>query len=137
MQYWLMKSEPDKYSWEQLVKDKRTHWNGVRNHLAANNMKAMKKGDCVFFYHSNIGKEIVGLAEVAQEAYPDDSDAAGRFVMVDIKPVMAAKTPLTLAAIKADPKLQQMQLLKLSRLSVAAVTATEAKYIAKLTGIKL
>ena len=137
MKYWLMKSEPDTYSWDQLVKDKRTNWSGIRSYQAANNLRAMKGGDRAFFYHSNIGKEIVGLMEIVREAYPDDSDATGKFVMVDVKPMQAAETPLTLAAIKADPKLQDMQLVKLSRLSVAAVTTAEAKYIAKLIGVTL
>ncbi len=137
MKYWLMKSEPDAYSWQQLVKDKRTNWSGIRSYQAANNLRAMKVGDRAFFYHSNIGKEIVGLMEIVREAYPDDSDATGKFVMVDVKPIQAAKTPLTLAAIKADPKLQDMQLVKLSRLSVATVTTAEAKYITKLIGVTL
>lgn len=137
MQYWLIKSEPFKYSWDQFVKDKRTHWNGVRNYQAANNLKAMKVGDRAFFYHSNEGLDIVGIAEVVKTAYPDPSDETGKFVMVDVKPVQAAQTPLTLAAIKADPKLAEMQLIKQSRLSVSAVTAAEAKHIAKLTGLKI
>ncbi|MGE3771214.1 MAG: EVE domain-containing protein [Bdellovibrionales bacterium] len=135
MKYWLMKSEPSVYSWDQFVRDKKTNWNGVRNYTARNNMQAMKRGDHVFFYHSNEGMEIVGLAEVIKEAYPDPTDTTGKFVMVDIKPVKKAKTPLTLAAIKADPLLKNMQLVKQSRLSVSAVTADEYKKICKLTGL--
>lgn len=134
--YWLMKSEPFKYSWQQLLRDKRTHWDGVRNHQAANNLKAMQLGDRAFFYHSNEGMEIVGLAEIARTAYPDPSDETGKFVMVDIKPVTSAAAPLTLAAIKADPKLAEMQLLRQSRLSVSSVTAAEFKHICKRLGIK-
>lgn len=135
--YFLIKSEPFKYSWQQLLQDKRTHWNGVRNHLAASNLKAMKVGDRAFFYHSNEGKEIVGLCEIVREAYPDPSDTTGKFVMVDVAPLQSAKTPLPLAAIKADPNLQEMQLVRLSRLSVAQVTTAEARHIAKLAGFKL
>ena len=87
MKYWLIKSEPSVYSWDQFEKDGKTNWNGVRNYQAANNMKAMKKGDQAFFYHSNDGKEIVGIAEIVKEAYPDPTDATGKFVMVDVKPV--------------------------------------------------
>ena len=96
MNYWLLKSEPSSYSWDQLVKDGRTNWNGVRNATAVNNMKAMKKGDRAFFYHSNEGLEIVGIAEVQKEFYPDPADKTGRFGMVDIAPVMPLKTPVNL-----------------------------------------
>ena len=135
MAYWLMKSEPGTYSWDQLVKDKRTNWNGVRNHVAAGNMKAMKKGDRVFFYHSGEGKEIVGIAEVIKEYYPDTTDETGKFGMVDIKPVMPVKTPVTLAAIKAEPKLADLPLVRLSRLSVSAVDAAAWKLICKMAGV--
>ena len=137
MKYWLIKSEPSVYSWDQFVRDKKTHWNGVCNHQAANNLKAMQVGDRAFFYHSNEGLEIVGLAEVTRTAYPDPSDATGKFVMVDVKPLTPAQTPLTLAAIKAHATLQDMQLVKQSRLSVSAVTTAEARQIAKLTGLKI
>jgi len=136
MRYWLMKSEPFKYSWEQLLADKRTHWNGVRNYQAANNMKAMKVGDKAFFYHSNEGKDIVGLMAIAKTAYPDDSDETGKFVMVDVKPLQSAKTPLSLADIKANPALKDIQLLKQGRLSVCEVTAKEFAVISKLCGFK-
>ncbi|HUZ73363.1 MAG TPA: EVE domain-containing protein [Stellaceae bacterium] len=125
MHYWLLKSEPGVYPWDQLVKDKRTHWDGVRNHQAANNLKAMKRGDHAFFYHSGEERMIVGIAEIVKEAYPDPSDPDGRFVMVDVKPVRAVKTAVTLAAIKAEPKLKNLALVRQSRLSVVPVAAEE------------
>ena len=136
MAHWLLKSEPFKYSWSQLEKDNRTHWDVVRNHQAANNLKAMKKGDRAFFYHSNEGLEIVGIAEIAREAYPDPSDETGKFVMVDIAPVMPVKTPVTLAQIKADPRLAEFGLVRQSRLSVVPVSAVEWKLICQMAGIK-
>jgi predicted RNA-binding protein with PUA-like domain len=136
MAYWLLKSEPSAYSWDQLVKDKRTNWSGVRNFQAAANLKAMKKGDRAFFYHSGEGKEIVGVAEIVKEAYPDTTDKSGRFVMVDVVPVEPVKTPVSLAAIKATPALKTMPLVRLSRLSVSPVTAEEWRTIAKMAGIK-
>ncbi len=132
MNYWLLKSEPSAYSWEQLVRDGRTHWNGVRNHQAAINLKAMKKGDHAFFYHSNEGKEIVGIVEITREAYPDPSDDAGRFVMVDVKPLKPVKAPVTLAAIKAEPKLADFKLVRQGRLSVVPVTGEEWRLICKM-----
>ena len=132
MKYWLLKSEPSAYSWEQLVKDGRTQWNGVRNHQAAINLKAMKKGDHAFFYHSNEGKEIVGIVEITREAYPDPSDSEGRFVMVDVKPVKPVKAPVTLAAIKAEPKLADFKLVRQGRLSVVPVTGEEWRLICKM-----
>lgn len=135
MAHWLMKSEPSSYSWDQLVADGRTHWNGVRNHQAANNLKAMKKGDRVFFYHSNEGLAVVGIAEVVKEYYPDPSDASGRFGMVDIKPVAPLKKPVTLAAIKAEPKLAELGLVRQSRLSVSAVDDAAWKLICKMGGV--
>lgn len=125
MRYWLLKSEPAAYSWAQMVKDGRTEWSGVRNFQAANNLKAMKKGDRAFFYHSNEGKEIVGVVEVTKEAYPDPSDKIGKFVMVDVAPVGPLKRPVTLAQIKSTPALKGMALVKQSRLSVSPVTAEE------------
>jgi predicted RNA-binding protein with PUA-like domain len=136
MAYWLMKSEPSAYSWDQFVKDGRTNWSGVRNYQAAINLKAMKVGDRVFFYHSNEGLAVVGIAEIVKTAYPDPSDPTGRFVQVDIKPVAPLKAPVTLAAIKAEPKLQALQLVKQSRLSVSPVGADEWKTIAKMGGVK-
>ena len=122
MAHWLLKSEPFKYSWDQMVKDGRTHWDGVRNHQAAINLKAMKVGDTAFFYHSNEGKEIVGIVEIVREAYPDPGDPAGRFVMVDVSPVRPVKTPVTLAQMKAEPKLAELALIRQSRLSVVPVS---------------
>ena len=136
MNHWLVKSEPDSYSWDQLVKDGRTNWNGVRNPTAVNNLKAMKKGDRVFFYHSNQGLEIVGIAEVAKEFYPDPADKSGRFGMVDIAPVGPLKTPVTLKAIKADPKFADLALVRLSRLSVSPVSAEHWKQICQMGGVK-
>ena len=135
MAYWLLKSEPAKYSWEQMVKDGRTHWDGVRNFQAANNLKAMRQGDRAFFYHSNEGKEIVGIAEVIKEAYPDPTDKTGKFVCVDIKADKPLKMPVTMAAIKADKKLASMALVKYSRLSVQPVTAEEWKMVCKMGGL--
>lgn len=134
--HWLMKSEPDAYSWQQLQKDKRTHWNGVRNHQAAINLKAMKLGDLAFFYHSNEGKEVVGICRIVKEAYPDPTDAAGRFVMVDVEPVQALPRPVTLAEMKAEPKLAEIALIRQSRLSVMPVSAPHWALICKLGGLK-
>ncbi|TWB41706.1 EVE domain-containing protein [Nitrospirillum pindoramense] len=135
MSYWLVKSEPFKYSWDKFVADGRTHWDGVRNYQAANNLKAMKVGDRAFFYHSNEGLEIVGIAEVVREAYPDPSDESGRFVMVDLRPVTPVKTPLTLKDIKADPELSSMALVRQSRLSVCPITEAEWKNACRRMGV--
>jgi predicted RNA-binding protein with PUA-like domain len=135
VQYWLLKSEPSVYSWDQLVKDGRTNWNGVRNHQAAINLKAMKKGDHAFFYHSGDERSIVGVCEILREAYPDPSDPAGRFVMVDVKALRPVKEPVTLTAIKADPKLGEMKLVKQGRLSVTPVAAAEWRIVAKMAGL--
>jgi predicted RNA-binding protein with PUA-like domain len=135
MAYWLFKSEPGSYSWERLVKDKRTHWNGVRNHQANNNMKAMKKGDRGFFYHSVDEKDIVGVVEVVKEHYPDDSDATGCFGMVDVKAVMPVKNRINLAAIKAEPGLKDLALVRQGRLSVVPVSAAEWKILCRMAGI--
>ncbi len=125
MAHWLMKSEPFKYSWDDLVKDGRTHWNGVRNHQAALYLKAMAVGDEVFFYHSNEGLAVVGIAEVVKTAYPDPSDEKGRFVMVDIAPVRALTKPVTLAGMKAEPKLVGMKMFQQFRLSVCPIADEE------------
>ena len=137
MAYWLVKSEPDAWSWDQQVKDgaKGTPWTGVRNHTAKANLMKMKKGDRAFFYHSNEGKEIVGIVEVVKEHYPDPTDKTETFVVVDFKAVAALKTPVTLAQAKADKKLAEMALIKFSRLSVQPVTADEWKYVCKLGGV--
>ncbi len=135
MRHWLVKSEPGTYSWDRFVKDGGTTWDGVRNFQAAANLKAMKKGDRAFFYHSNEGLAIVGIAEVAKEAYPDPSDKSGKFVMVDLKPVMPVKNPVTLAAIKAEPKLKNLALVRQGRLSVSPVGEEEWQVIAKMAGV--
>lgn len=137
MHYWLFKSEPSVWSWADQVKagGNGTHWNGVRNHLAKRNMMAMTKGDLGFFYHSNEGKEIVGMVEVVREYYPDDSDPTGAFVMVDVKAVKPFKTPVTLAQVKATPALATMSLITSARLSVQPVTAAEWKRICALGGV--
>ena len=122
MAYWLLKSEPFKYSWDMMVRDGRTHWDGVRNHQAAINLKAMQVGDHAFFYHSNEGKEIVGIVEIVRTAYPDPSDPAGRFVMVDVSPVRPVARPVTLAEMKASPALAELALIRQSRLSVVPVS---------------
>ncbi len=136
MAYWLVKSEPDTWSWESHVKKGADAWTGVRNHQAKAHLKAMKKGDRVFFYHSGDGKEIVGVSEVVKEAYADPTDKTGAFVCVDLKAVEPVKTPVTLAAIKADKALANMVLVKNSRLSVQPVTPDEWKSIRKMAGLK-
>ena len=133
MAHWLIKSEPSAYSWSQFVKDKKTSWTGVRNAQAALNLKAMKPGDRCFFYHSNEGKEIVGIAEVARAAYPDPTDKDGKAVTVDVKAVEPVKTPVTLAAIKADPRLKDFGLVRQSRLSVVPVSDEQWKLILKMS----
>jgi predicted RNA-binding protein with PUA-like domain len=137
MNYWLVKSEPFKYSWEQFVKDGKTFWDGVRNYGARNNLKAMKKGDHVFFYHSNEGLAIVGIAEVVKEAYQDPTTTDTNWVVVDFKPLMAMPKPVTLAQVKAEPALQEMDLVRLSRLSVGTVKEKEYKKILMLGGVKV
>ncbi len=137
MAYWLVKSEPSTWSWDQQVDKgaKGEAWTGVRNHTAKLNMIKMKKGDRAFFYHSNEGKEIVGIAEIIREHYPDPSDETGKFVCVDIKADKPLKTPVTLNAIKTEKALADMQLLKYSRLSVQGVTADEWKRVCKMGGL--
>ena len=135
MAYWLLKSEPFKYSWDRMVADGTTHWDGVRNHQAANNLKAMKVGDRAFFYHSNEGLEVVGIVEIAREYYPDPSDPAGRFGMVDVRAVMPVTSPVTLKTMKADPLLQGMALVRQSRLSVCPVSDDEWARVCELAGI--
>ena len=131
--YWLMKSEPDCYSWDDLVTEKEGTWDGVRNHRAANNLRAMKVGDEAFFYHSNIGKEIVGIARISKANLADPSDPEGKWAAVKVKPVKKLQRPVTLKEIKADPALAQTELIKLSRLSVAVVTPDEWQYILALS----
>lgn len=125
MAHWLVKSEPFKYSWDEMVKDGKTHWDGVRNYQASNNLKAMKNGDQAFFYHSNKGVEIVGIVEVCKEYYPDPSDEKGRFGMVDFKAIKPLTKPVTLKQIKATKSLETMALVRQSRLSVCPVTDKE------------
>jgi predicted RNA-binding protein with PUA-like domain len=133
MQYWLIKSEPYKWSWDDHVQKGVEHWDGVRNYQAANNMKAMKIGDQAFFYHSNEGKEIVGIVEVVREYYPDHTDETERFGMVDFKAVRPVKNPVILAKIKQIPELENMALLKQSRLSVSPVREEEWHFIINLS----
>jgi predicted RNA-binding protein with PUA-like domain len=136
MAHWLLKSEPASYSWEQMVKDGRTHWNGVRNFQAANNLRAMKEGDRAFFYHSNEGKEIVGVVEIVRTFYPDPGDASGKFGMVDVAPVMPVDRPVSLAEMKNVPELAGFSLLRQSRLSVCPVSDAEWAVICGLAGIR-
>jgi predicted RNA-binding protein with PUA-like domain len=136
--YWLFKTEPETWSWEMQKKKgaKGEPWSGVRNFTAAGNMKAMKKGDLGFFYHSGDEKQIVGIVEVIGEYRPDPTDETGRFGLVDVKAVKDVPKPVTLAAIKADPRFKEMALVKFSRLSVQPVTAEEWKRICALGGVK-
>ena len=134
MSYWLVKSEPAKYSWDQFVKDGQTHWDGVRNYAARNNLKSMKKGDNVFYYHSNEGMEIVGIAKVIQPAYQDPTTDDTAWVVVDLKPLRALNQPVSLKQVKADGRLTDMDLLRLSRLSVQQVKDEEWKIILELAG---
>ncbi|MBX9774015.1 MAG: EVE domain-containing protein [Xanthobacteraceae bacterium] len=138
MSYWLMKTEPDEYSWDDMVKKgaKGDAWTGVRNFIARNHMKAQKKGDLVFIYHTGKEKQIVGVAEVVKEHYKDPTDKAGSFYATDLSARYPLKTPVTLAAIKADARFKNMALVKYSRLSVQPVTATEWAQICKLGGVK-
>jgi len=136
MQYWLFKSEPGAWSWGDQVKKGVEHWDGVRNYQANNNMKAMKKGDKGFFYHSVNEKQIVGIVEVVKEHYPDHTDKSERFGMVDVKAVEPVKTPVTLADVKAEPKLADFALVKQSRLSVVPVGKAEWKLLCKMCGVK-
>ena len=130
--YWLMKSEPTAYAWQDFLKDKKSDWTGVRNFQARNNMQAMKLGDQAFFYHSNEGREIVGTMKVSKLYHPDPTDGTGKFGMVEVTPVATLKKPVTLEMIKAHPKLKNMALLKQSRLSISPVTVDEWAVICKL-----
>ena len=134
MAYWLVKSEPDSFSWDQQVANGVEPWTGVRSHQAKNNLAAMRKADRAFFYHSNIGKEIVGVVEVVREGYPDPTD--DKWVCVDMKAVGPFAKPVTLVTMKADPALADMALVRLSRLSVGPVTAAEWSHICRLGGFK-
>ncbi|MEJ1239969.1 EVE domain-containing protein [Chryseolinea sp. T2] len=135
MNYWLVKSEPFKYSWDQFLKDGRTFWDGVRNYAARNNLRAMKKGDEVFFYHSNEGLAIVGIAKVVKEAYQDPTTTDANWVVVDLQPVKSMPVPVTLAQIKAEASLKTMDLVRLSRLSVGRVTEKEHARLLAMGGL--
>jgi len=132
MAHWLMKTEPGSWSWDDQVRKRATHWDGVRNHQAANNMKAMKRGDTAFFYHSVDEKSIVGIVEVIGEYRPDPSDASGRFGMVEVAAVKPMARPVTLGEIKAEPKLAGLALVRQSRLSVLPVSAAEWALICRM-----
>jgi len=134
MAYWLIKSEPFKYSWDQFVKDKQTFWDGVRNYAARNNLRAMKKGDEVFFYHSNEGMEIVGIAKVAKESYQDPTTEEAAWIVVDFKPVRKFKKAVSLEQVKKDKRLSTMDLVRLGRLSVQTVKDDEWKIIMGMAG---
>jgi predicted RNA-binding protein with PUA-like domain len=134
--YWLVKSEPVAFSWAQQVKNGVEPWTGVRNHAAKNNMKAMKSGDLAFFYHSNEGKEIVGIVRVAREAYPDPTaDEGSGWVCVDLQTVVALPRPVTLATLKGDPRFKDLDLVRLSRLSVSKVDEAHWKALCAMGGI--
>lgn len=134
MAYWLIKSEPFKYSWEQFEKDKKTFWDGVRNYAARNNLRSMKKGDLAFFYHSNEGLEIVGIAKVVGEAYQDPTTTEEAWVAVDFSPYKKLKSPVSLARIKAEKRLANMALIRLGRLSVQPVTEEEWAIVLQMAG---
>jgi len=136
MNYWLVKSEPFKYSWEEFVKDGGTYWDGVRNYQARNNLKSMKKGDRVLYYHSNEGLEVVGVAKVVKEFYQDPTTEDDRWVVVDLEPVNSLKNPVPLSAIKEEKSLRNISLIKQSRLSVMPVTKDEFDLIIKMGGGK-
>lgn len=133
--YWLMKSEPDAYSWDDLVAEGEGTWDGVRNYRARNNLQAMQVGDEAFFYHSNIGLEIVGIVTISASGLADPTDETGKWASVKVKPLRKLKKPVTLKQIKADPNLAEIELIKLSRLSVAAILPEEWDYILKLSEV--
>jgi predicted RNA-binding protein with PUA-like domain len=137
MKFWLVKQEPSKYSWEEFLKDKKTYWDGVRNYQARNNLQAMKKGDPVLFYHSVVGKQIMGIAKVTRESYPDPTTDGPAWVVVDLKPIKPLKVPVTLEQVKAHPKLNEISLIKQSRLSVMPLTQAEYKIILELGKTKV
>ena len=136
MACWLIKSEPSAYSWDDLVAEKRTSWGGVRNHQARNNLAAMRKGDLLLYYHSNEGKEVVGVARVRKEHYPDPTADDPRWVVVDVEPVKPLARPVTLAEMKQTPALAKLELLRQSRLSVVPIRKSEFDRILKLGGTK-
>jgi predicted RNA-binding protein with PUA-like domain len=130
--FWLVKQEPSAYSWADLVKDGKTQWSGVRNYTARNNLRGMQKGDAVLFYHSVVGKEIMGIARIVREAYPDPTAQEGDWSAVDLAPEKALPRPVSLEEIKRNPKLKEMALLRLSRLSVQPVTAGQFDEIVRM-----
>jgi predicted RNA-binding protein with PUA-like domain len=137
MNYWLVKSEPESYSWDTFVKDKRTAWTGVRNFQARNNLRAMKLGDLVLFYHSVTDKAVIGIARVEKEAYADPTAKEGDWSCVDLAPVKPLAKSVTLDQVKADKSLAEMQLVKLSRISVSSVTKAQFSEVLKLSGTKI
>jgi predicted RNA-binding protein with PUA-like domain len=132
--YWLVKSEPEAFSWDQQVANRVEPWTGVRNHTAKNNLKAMRKGDLAFFYHSGVGKQIVGVVEVAREAYPDPTAEKGDWVCVDMKAVRPLPKAVTLADIKADPSLADLALVRQSRLSVVPISKSHWEKMCRMGG---
>lgn len=136
MNYWLVKSEPSVYGWERLLKDKKTSWDSIRNYAARNNLRDMRKGDEVFFYHSNEGMEIVGIATVVNESYQDPTTEDKNWVAVDLSPLKKLTKPVTLIQIKNDPELSQMELVRIPRLSVQKVNLKEWNRIKKFSGTK-
>lgn len=135
MKYWLFKSEPGAWSWDDQIRAGTAEWDGVRNYQADNNMKAMRTGDRGFFYHSVAAREIVGVVEIVREHYPDPSDPTGRFGMVDVKALFPVETPVSLADIKAEPALAGMALVRQSRLSVTPVAKDEWKLLCRMAGV--
>ena len=135
--FWIIKQEPSQYNWKQFEKDRETYWDGVRNYQARNNLKKMKKGDNLLFYHSVVGKEIGGIAEVTREAYPDPTTDDERWVVVDLKPIKPFKVPVTLEEIKAHKELSEIALIKQARLSVMPITKKEFQILLKLGKTKL
>jgi predicted RNA-binding protein with PUA-like domain len=135
MAHWLLKSEPSSYSWDQMVADGRTNWNGVRNAQALNNLRAMQPGDRAFFYHSGEGREIVGVVEVVKSFYQDPADKSGKIGMVDVKPVMPVAVKVGLAAMSSRSELSVMSLLRQSRLSVCTVSSTEWRVVCGMAGV--
>ena len=135
--FWIIKQEPSQYNWKQFEKDRETYWDGVRNYQARNNLKKMKKGDNLLFYHSVVGKEIVGIAEVTRESYPDPTTDDERWVVVDLKPIKPFKVPVTLEEIKAHKELSEIALIKQARLSVMPITKKEFQILLKLGKTKL
>ena len=135
MAYWLLKSDPDSYPWRRMAADGRTSWDGVRNHQAANNLKAMREGDRAFFYHSQADKAIVGIVEIVEEYHPDPSDSSGRFGMVEVEAVGPLPAPVTLARIKAEPRLKDLALVRHTRLSVMPIDAPSWALICRMSGV--